>query len=75
MSTVLYLAIADDVDPEQARLAFALIVAVFDQLGTTPSVGSIYGSDDQGPNPTQHIRPDINGFHLLAEEVRNAVQE
>jgi hypothetical protein len=70
VSTVLYLAIADDVDPEMARKTFLRIVRIFDRLGQTPSVGSMYGSDDQGPNLTKHIRPDVHGFHWRADEVR-----
>jgi hypothetical protein len=59
-----------NVDAEELMAAFRATVAIFDATVGEPCSGSISGSDDRGPNPTEHIRPEVNGFYLSAEDAR-----
>jgi len=61
---------SDIADAATFREAFRQVVAIFDGLVGEPVQGWVYGSDDLGENPTEHIRPRVNAFKLTAAEVR-----
>jgi hypothetical protein len=71
MTTHIELILPSDVDDAAAlRVAFARVIEILDGLVGEPVQGWVYGSDDLGANPTEHIRPRVNAFRLTADEVR-----
>ncbi len=61
---------SDVADADALKEAFTQVVAILDGLAGEPVEGWVYGSDDLGPNPTQHLRPQVNAFRLTAAQVR-----
>ena len=70
MTTRIDIILPSDQSGPELDAAFAKIVEILDGLYGEPCQGWVYGSDDLGPNPTQHIRPPVHPFRLSAEQVR-----